>query len=257
MTPLLRVGLPPDNGPLEAATISASPVHERGTRLRVLSMPKEGNRFAVENLCRAAKPPEYAGSRTGARELDSAVTYRVYSGDMDGLTRSQLAERAQVNLETIRFYEGEGLLPIAPRTASGYRKFSESTVERLAFVKRAKALGFSLQEIRELLHLQSEHVGACADVRDLLRAKVSVVREKRAQLKRLETQLSAALRKCDRALEQQLKSAQACPVLRQMADARPQSDELETNGISRVAARGRERLLTKGTPRMKKEGWRR
>ena len=70
---------------------------------------------------------------------------------MNGLTRSQLAQRAQVNLETVRFYEHEGLLPLAPRTASGYRKFSENTIDRLAFVKRAKALGFSLEEIRELL----------------------------------------------------------------------------------------------------------
>jgi DNA-binding transcriptional MerR regulator len=159
---------------------------------------------------------------------------------MDGLTRSQLAERAQINLETIRFYEGEGLLPIAPRTASGYRKFPESTVERLAFVKRAKALGFSLEEIRELLHLQSEHVGACAEVRDLLRAKVLVVREKRAQLQTLEAQLSAALHKCDKALERQVKSAEACPVLRQMGDARSQRDESKTNGTRRVAGRARE-----------------
>jgi DNA-binding transcriptional MerR regulator len=173
---------------------------------------------------------------------------------MDGLTRSQLAARAQVNLETIRFYEGEGLLPIAPRTASGYRKFSESTVERLAFVKRAKALGFSWEEIRELLHLQSEHVGACAEVRDLLRAKVSVVREKRAQLERLEAQLTAALHKCDKALKQQVKSAETCPILHQMADARPQSDELKTNGTRLVAARGRERFRRKAKPEEKKAG---
>ena len=172
-------------------------------------------------------------------KLDSVAACRVYAGTMDGLTRSQLAVRAQVNLETIRFYEGEGLLPIAPRTASGYRKFPESTVERLAFVKRAKALGFSLDEIRELLHLQSEHVGACAEVRDLLRAKVSVVREKRVQLQRLEAHLSVALHKCDKALEQHVKSAEACPVLRQMGDARPQNDESKTNGAKRVAGRGR------------------
>jgi DNA-binding transcriptional MerR regulator len=75
---------------------------------------------------------------------------------MDGLTRSQLARRAQMNLETIRFYEDEGLMPPAPRTSSGYRKFSEDAVERLAFVKRAKDLGFSLKEVRELLVFQNE-----------------------------------------------------------------------------------------------------
>lgn len=139
---------------------------------------------------------------------------------MNGLTRSQLAQRAQVNLETVRFYEHEGLLPLAPRTASGYRKFSENTIDRLAFVKRAKALGFSLEEIRELLHLQDEHADACTEVRDLLRAKLSVVREKKAELEKLEAHLSAALRKCNRALGQQSKHPDACPTLRQMVDSR-------------------------------------
>jgi hypothetical protein len=74
--------------------------------------------------------------------LEPAVLYRVYAGAMDGLTRSHLAVRTQVNLETIRFYEGKGLLPIAPRTASGYPKFSESNVEGFAFVKRSKLSGF-------------------------------------------------------------------------------------------------------------------
>jgi len=136
---------------------------------------------------------------------------------MDGLTRSQLAERAQVNLETIRFYEQERLIPPAPRTASGYRKFSEITVDRLAFVKCAKALGFSLHEIRELLLLQDRHTDACAEVRDLLRAKLSVVREKKSELEKLESHLNSALRKCNRALRQQ---AKACPTLRQMAHSR-------------------------------------
>jgi len=158
---------------------------------------------------------------------------------MDGLTRSQLAQRAHVNLETIRFYEGEGLLPAAPRTASGYRKFSESTIDRLAFVKRAKALGFSLEEVRELLIFQDEHVDACAEVRDLLRAKLSVVRGKKAELEKLEAHLSAALRKCNQALKQQPKSQEACPVLLQMADSRPNIGVVKTNGVRQIAARGR------------------
>lgn len=136
---------------------------------------------------------------------------------MDGLTRSQLAGRAQVNLETIRFYEWERLIPPAPRTASGYRRFSEDTVNRLAFVKCAKALGFSLHEIRELLLLQDRDTDACAEVRDLLRANLSVVRKKKAELEELETQLNSALRKCNQALRQR---SGDCPALRQMADSR-------------------------------------
>ena len=101
---------------------------------------------------------------------------------MDGLTRSQLAQRAEVNLETVRFYEQEGLLPPASRTASGYRKFSEAAVERLAFVRRAKDLGFSLGEVSELLVFQDEHADACLEVRDLLQKKLTIVRDKKAEL---------------------------------------------------------------------------
>lgn len=157
------------------------------------------------------------------RKLDSVGNYRVYVRDMDGLTRSQLARRTEVNVETIRFYEEEGLLPRAPRTASGYRKFSEATVGRLAFVKRAKALGFSLKEIRELLIFQDEHIDACAEVGDLLRKKLAIVRSKKAELEKLEAHLNTALRKCNKAVKQQPQHPEACPVLQQMADPSSQN----------------------------------
>lgn len=137
---------------------------------------------------------------------------------MDGLTRGQLARRTEANVETIRFYEEEGLLPRAPRTASGYRMFSEAAVGRLAFVKRAKALGFSLKEIRELLIFQDEHIDACAEVGDLLRKKLAVVRSKKAELEKLEAHLNTALRKCNKAVKQQSQHPESCPVLQQMAD---------------------------------------
>jgi MerR family transcriptional regulator, mercuric resistance operon regulatory protein len=138
---------------------------------------------------------------------------------MEGLTRGQLAQRAQVNPETVRFYEQEGLLAPPLRTASGYRKFADAAVDRLAFVKRAKALGFSLGEIRELVLIQNEHIDVCVEVRDLVARKLAIVREKVAELEKLEVELSTALRKCDRALKRQQPQheAKACPVLRQMA----------------------------------------
>lgn len=140
---------------------------------------------------------------------------------MVGLTRGQLAQRAQINLETVRFYEQEGLLSPPSRTASGYRKFAESAVDRLAFVKRAKALGFSLTEIRDLLVLQDERADACVEVRDLLRARLAIVRGKMAELRKLEAQLTSALRKCNQALKGQppQHGPNLCPVLRQMSDS--------------------------------------
>jgi DNA-binding transcriptional MerR regulator len=138
---------------------------------------------------------------------------------MEGLTRGQLAQRAQVNLETVRFYEQEGLLAPPWRTASGYRKFAEVAVDRLEFVKRAKTLGFSLGEIRELLVVQDEHTDACVEVRNLVSKKLAIVRGKMAQLEKMEVDLRSALRKCNQALKRQHSQheAKACPVLSQMA----------------------------------------
>ena len=71
------------------------------------------------------------------------------------LTIGQLAKLGQVNLETIRFYEREGLLPPPPRSQSGYRAFPQAAVRQLRFIRRAQELGFSLAEIRELLALKA------------------------------------------------------------------------------------------------------
>jgi MerR family mercuric resistance operon transcriptional regulator len=141
---------------------------------------------------------------------------------MEGLTRGQLAQRAQINLETVRFYEQEGLLSPPSRTAAGYRKFEESAVDRLAFVKRAKTLGFSLEEIRELLVIHDEHADACVGVRDLVQNKLAIVRDKKAELEKLEAQLSSALRKCNQALKRQQRqqNVKACPVLNEMAGSK-------------------------------------
>ena len=136
---------------------------------------------------------------------------------MEALTRGKLAQRVGVHLETVRFYEKEGLLPPASRTASGYRQFAEAAVNRLEFVKRAKELGFSLAEIRELLVLQSEEADCCVEVKDRLQKKLFVVVAKRAELASLEADLRLALRKCNRQLKRLgSRHAGECPVLEQM-----------------------------------------
>jgi hypothetical protein len=86
--------------------------------------------------------------------LDSVVWYRVYSSSqgatkMSTLSIGQVARRAGVGVETVRFYEREGLLEEPPRRASGYRQYSEQVVTRIHFIKRAQQLGFSLKEIAE------------------------------------------------------------------------------------------------------------
>src|SRR5258707_15733100 len=82
-----------------------------------------------------------------------------------GLQRAELARRTGCNLETIRYYEKVRLLPEPPRTAGGYRSYDTTHERRLRFVLRARELGFSLDEIRELLHLVDERDQPCAEVR--------------------------------------------------------------------------------------------
>jgi MerR family copper efflux transcriptional regulator len=90
----------------------------------------------------------------------------------------EAAERGGVNLQTIRYYEREGLLPSAPRLSSGYRTFSQSTVCRLRFIKPAQELGFPLSEIRELLSLRVDTNRDRAEVRALAEAKVADIEER-------------------------------------------------------------------------------
>ena len=137
---------------------------------------------------------------------------------MGGLTRGQLAQRVGINLETVRFYEKEGLLSPASRTPSGYRQFEEDAVDRLEFVGRAKRLGFSLAEIRELLLLQDGNGQSCGEIRSRLQNKLASVIAKKTELESLEAQLRSALRKCNLHLKQlDPQQADDCPVLKQMA----------------------------------------
>src|SRR5713226_4365147 len=108
---------------------------------------------------------------------------------MERLTISKVAKEAGVNLETIRYYENEGVLPKPPRTPSGYRIFSGDAVKRLRFIKHAQELGFSLKEIKDLLSLRVKPGSSCADGRRKAEAKIFDVDEK---IKRLQA-IRAAL----------------------------------------------------------------
>jgi DNA-binding transcriptional MerR regulator len=90
----------------------------------------------------------------------------------------QVARRTGLSVETIRYYERLGLVAEAARTPSGYRQFEPEVVERLRFVQRAQALGFSLEEIRELLELRLSPGGHAADVRRRAEAKLDDIRAK-------------------------------------------------------------------------------
>lgn len=104
---------------------------------------------------------------------------------MDTLSIGQVARRAGVGVETVRFYEREGLLEEPPRRASGYRQYSEQVVQRLHFIKRAKQLGFSLKEITELLLLRVDAQTSCEEVKQHTEAKIVEVEQKMVELQRM------------------------------------------------------------------------
>src|SRR3989442_5438370 len=102
---------------------------------------------------------------------------------METLTIGKLAERGRVNLETIRYYEREGLMPPPPRKPSGHRAYSPIAVRRLRFIKRSQELGFSLSEIRELLALRADPDQVCTDMIRQIETKTQEVELKIAHLK--------------------------------------------------------------------------
>ncbi|NDY92055.1 Cd(II)/Pb(II)-responsive transcriptional regulator [Ideonella livida] len=107
-----------------------------------------------------------------------------------------LAQRTGTPVETIRYYERQGLLPAPPRTGSNYRLYGEAHAERLAFVRRGRALGMNLDEIRQLLQLKDQPQADCAEVNTLLDAHIGHVARRIAELQALEAQLLALRQAC-------------------------------------------------------------
>lgn len=144
------------------------------------------------------------------------------------LSIGRLSAKAAVNLETIRYYEKIGLLPTPPRTEGGHRLYDEDHVKRLTFARRARELGFTLEEIRALLRLAGERQSSCAKVRVLAADHLEDVRAKIADLKRMERVLSETVGRCARGTRPE------CPLLEILF----QSDSAqESVGVARRRAR--------------------
>jgi MerR family copper efflux transcriptional regulator len=112
------------------------------------------------------------------------------------MTIGQLARTADVGAQTIRFYERQGLLPAPPRTSSGYRQYPRDTLDRLHFILRAKALGFSLKEIDELISLRLDTHSCASDVRAQAADKVRDLDGKIRDLQRMRSRLLELMQAC-------------------------------------------------------------
>ena len=111
-------------------------------------------------------------------------------------TIGQLAQRTGANIETIRYYERIGLLPVALRQGR-YRSYDSTDVGRLGFVRRSRELGFSIKEVRALLDLAAGGHSSCAEARELAAIHLHDVRSRIADLRRMERALATTVRACD------------------------------------------------------------
>jgi MerR family mercuric resistance operon transcriptional regulator len=129
------------------------------------------------------------------------------------LTIGRLARLADVNVETIRYYQRRGLVAEPARVDGGYRHYPADAVNRLRFIKRAQVLGFSLEEVAGLLALSQ--VSACAETRDVATRKVALIDRKMADLAAMRAALTDLVTQCDGNQADQVDVA--CPIIVSLA----------------------------------------
>lgn len=115
---------------------------------------------------------------------------------METFTISQLAEQTQINVQTVRYYERRGILPKPKRRQSGYREYNNSDVQKILFIKRAQNLGFTLEEISELLLLRVDPESNCQNVCSHATEKVKEIEQKIQELKQMKQALERLIDTC-------------------------------------------------------------
>ena len=124
------------------------------------------------------------------------------------MTIGQVARQTGVSVETIRYYEKEGLVDEPERNPSGYRQYPAETIKRILFIQRAKAIGFTLREIHDLLSIQEKPEACCGDVLSRAESKMAEIEAKINELQRMKNALQTLTTECvsDNGLDN-------CPIL--------------------------------------------
>jgi len=130
----------------------------------------------------------------------------------NSLSRGALARRSGVNSETIRYYEKKGLMPDPQRSAGGHRIYDQSHLKRLSFIRRTRALGFTIREVRDLLDLVDSEEYTCAEVRDRTVVHLRDVKQKLRDLQKMKHTLNSMVSKCDGGLVPE------CPIIDALFD---------------------------------------
>ena len=116
---------------------------------------------------------------------------------MSALKIGEVAKRSEVGVETIRYYERQGLLAEPERRPSGFRQYDESVVSRLLFIRNAKELGFTLAEIKELLGLWFDVNTKCVHVRQRAEKKITNIEDKIRLLQKMKRSLKKIINQCE------------------------------------------------------------
>ncbi len=125
-----------------------------------------------------------------------------------------MAQQADVNAQTLRYYERRGLLPEPGRSPAGYRTYSADAVRVVRFVKRAQSLGFTLNDIEELLHLAGGGPASCEEARAMARTRITDLDQRIAELVGMRDALTQLVHSCDQPRDQR-----DCPILLDIATA--------------------------------------
>jgi MerR family mercuric resistance operon transcriptional regulator len=131
------------------------------------------------------------------------------------MRRGELAQRSGCNIETVRFYEKQALLPAPPRSAGGHRDYAPEHLKRLTFIRRSRELGFTLEEVRSLLTLVDGSDCTCAEVRAMTLEHLADVRRKIADLEMLAQVLEDMTAQCEGG------AVPVCPVIEALSQGLP------------------------------------
>ena len=146
----------------------------------------------------------------------------------EDLPIGELSKRSGVKIETIRYYERVKMLPAPPRSASGRRVYGTTDLRILAFIRRSRELGFSLDDIRALLRLGGPARGSCREVREIAAHHLEEIRAKLDDLMKLERLLARTVARCSG------RTAPDCPVLEILDIRRPKSEGIAYGGVPEV-----------------------
>jgi Hg(II)-responsive transcriptional regulator len=148
--------------------------------------------------------------------LDLILRYKVYIHLMarENFTIGELAKRAGINAQTVRYYERRRMMSPNSRSAAGYRFYTSAELKRVLFIKNAQELGFTLKEIQELLDLRTRSSRSCTTVRKRAEAKLKSVQSRIATLQMLERVLLGLVSDCERR-----SASSACPIIDRIEEA--------------------------------------